>query len=124
MDDSSMLKVDESCSKLPSSSVNGGTKVGPGTNLKPIMDAKCLNGRQKVYQHHSTENNCLMRFSIYIPETEDANQKFHVVIFLSGIMCNEQNFLLKTGFQQYASEQNLIVVGADTSPRKPNILDG
>lgn len=34
-----------------------------------------------------------------------------------GLTCTEQNFIVKSGFQRYASEHNLIVVGPDTSPR-------
>jgi S-formylglutathione hydrolase FrmB len=87
-------------------------------DIQQIMNAICFNGHQRVYKHYSKETNCHMKFSIYLPQSSTPNEKFHVVIFLSGIMCNEQNFLFKSAFQQYASEKKLIVVGADTSPRK------
>jgi len=85
--------------------------------LELLLDEKCFHGRQKIYRHCSSETKCLMKFSIYIPETDNPNEKFDTVFFLSGAMCNEQNFLFKTGFQKFASEQKLIVVGPDTSPR-------
>jgi len=108
MSDSSIIKVDKSAK----SQVNGTTN-----EISLIMDAKSFGGRQQVFQHDSHENSCSMKFSIYVPEIQSPNEKFHTVIFLSGIMCNEQNFLFKTGFQKYANQERLIVVGADTSPR-------
>jgi len=36
----------------------------------------------------------------------------------SGLTCTEQNFISKSGFQQYASQHNVIVVAPDTSPSK------
>lgn len=49
------------------------------------------------------------------------SQKLPVLIWLSGLTCNEQNFIQKSGFQKYASEHKLIVVCPDTSPRGCNI---
>jgi len=49
------------------------------------------------------------------------NEQLPVVIWLSGLTCNEQNFITKSGFQKTASELKLIVVCPDTSPRGCNI---
>lgn len=111
MSDSSIIKVDKSSK----SHINGTNKEHA---ISLILDAKSFGGRQQVFQHDSRETSCSMKFSIYVPELQSPNEKFHTVIFLSGIMCNEQNFLFKTGFQKYANQERLIVVGADTSPRK------
>lgn len=56
-----------------------------------------------------------MKFSAYIPEA-GKSKKLPVVIWLSGLTCNEQNFITKSGFQRYASEHEMIVVCPDTSP--------
>ena len=65
-----------------------------------------------------------MNFSVYIPpsaitEAGDTNGavKLPVLYWLSGLTCTEQNFIIKSGFQRFAAEQNLVVVGPDTSPR-------
>jgi S-formylglutathione hydrolase len=65
-----------------------------------------------------------MNFSLYIPPKAvdaDVDVKLPVLYWLSGLTCTEQNFIIKSGFQRYAAENNLIVVGPDTSPRGVNI---
>jgi esterase D, putative len=37
------------------------------------------------------------------------------------LTCTEENFIFKSGFQRYAAEHNVCVVGPDTSPRNVNI---
>jgi len=55
-----------------------------------------------------------MKFAVYIPP---GDAKSHVLYYLSGLTCNEQNCIQKGGFQQSASKHNLVVVCPDTSPR-------
>lgn len=40
-----------------------------------------------------------------------------------GLPCTEQNFIQKSGFAQFASHYNIIVVAPDTSPRGDNVAD-
>lgn len=61
-----------------------------------------------------------MKFAVYLPQ-EDMTKRLPVLIWLSGLTCNEQNFISKSGFQKYASEHDIIVVAPDTSPRGCNI---
>lgn len=56
-----------------------------------------------------------MKFAVYVPEVE-AGEKLSALIWLSGLTCNEQNFITKAGFQKHAQEHKLIVVAPDTSP--------
>ncbi|RVE45585.1 hypothetical protein evm_009782 [Chilo suppressalis] len=58
-----------------------------------------------------------MNFSIYLPPQAEGDVKLPVIFFLSGLTCSEQNFITKSGFQRYAAEHGIIVVGPDTSPR-------
>ena len=37
---------------------------------------------------------------------------------ISGLTCTEQNFISKAGAQRTASEQGILIVAPDTSPRK------
>lgn len=82
----------------------------------------CFGGWQEVYQHTSTTLNCEMKFAIYLPPMEDA-QKYPVLYWLSGLTCNEQNFITKAGAQQYAAQHGVILVVPDTSPRGENVAD-
>ncbi|KAJ0181148.1 hypothetical protein K1T71_003233 [Dendrolimus kikuchii] len=86
--------------------------------LQLVSSNKIFGGDQKVYSHESTELKCKMNFSIYLPpQVEGGDVKLPVIFYLSGLTCTEQNFITKSGFQRYASEHGIIVVGPDTSPR-------
>lgn len=86
--------------------------------LTLVSKNKCFEGWQYVYSHESVELNCKMNFSVFIPtEGEPKEDRFPVIYFLSGLTCNEQNFIQKSGFQRYAVKYNFIVVCPDTSPR-------
>jgi len=90
--------------------------------MKLIEDHGSFGGRQQVWEHASAETRTPMRFSLYLPPAA-RNGPLPLVWFLSGLTCDEQNFIVKSGFQRYAAELGLIVVGPDTSPRPP-ALDG
>ena len=79
-------------------------------------------GWQEVYKHESEALKCSMNFSIYIPP-HDENEKFPVIYWLSGLTCNEQNFITKAGAQKYAAEHKVIIVAPDTSPRGASVPD-
>ena len=79
-------------------------------------------GWQEVYKHESEALKCSMNFSIYIPP-HDENEKLPVIYWLSGLTCNEQNFITKAGAQKYASEHKVIIVAPDTSPRGEFVPD-
>ena len=65
-------------------------------------------GWQEVYKHESEALKCSMNFSIYIPP-HDENEKLPVIYWLSGLTCNEQNFITKAGAQKYAAEHKVII---------------
>ena len=79
-------------------------------------------GWQDVYQHQSDVLKCPMNFSIYIPAHQNG-EHLPVLYWLSGLTCNEQNFITKAGAQQYAAQHKVIIVAPDTSPRGENIPD-
>lgn len=57
-----------------------------------------------------------MRFAIYLPpQAEERNCP--LIYYLSGLTCNEQNFIQKAGAQRFAAQYGYIVVTPDTSPR-------
>lgn len=79
-------------------------------------------GWQEVYQHQSAVLKCTMNFAIYIPPHEQ-DEKLPVIYWLSGLTCNEQNFITKAGAQKYAAEHKVIIVAPDTSPRGEFVPD-
>lgn len=79
-------------------------------------------GSQEVWEHQSNVLSCPMRFAIYLP-AQAKDKKLPVLYWLSGLTCNEQNFITKAGFQRYAAEQGLIIVCPDTSPRGEDIAN-
>lgn len=88
--------------------------------MKRIEHRACFDGFQDVYQHQSKSLNCEMKFSIYLPKASEQT-KLPVLYWLSGLTCNEQNFITKAGAQRYASEHGVIIVCPDTSPRGDDV---
>ncbi|MEM8804875.1 MAG: S-formylglutathione hydrolase [Cyanobacteria bacterium P01_G01_bin.38] len=82
----------------------------------------CFDGTVGVYSHPSTECQCDMRFAIYLPP-QAKTHPVPVLYFLSGLTCNEQNFITKAAAQRYAAEAGIILVAPDTSPRGEAIPD-
>jgi S-formylglutathione hydrolase len=63
-----------------------------------------------------------MRFAIYLPP-QAADGPVPVLYWLSGLTCNEQNFITKAGAQRYAAEHGIALVCPDTSPRGDGVAD-
>ena len=79
-------------------------------------------GWQDVYQHKSEVLDCTMNFAVYLPP-QAQNEKCPVLYWLSGLTCNEQNFVTKANAQQYAAEHGIILIAPDTSPRGDHVAD-
>ena len=88
--------------------------------MKLIEKHRSYQGYQEVYQHASKITNCDMKFALYKP---DNFIEAPVLYFLSGITCTEQNFIQKSGFQQFASNHQIVVIVPDTSPRGQDVPD-
>ncbi|WP_159681646.1 S-formylglutathione hydrolase [Luteimonas sp. 9C] len=82
----------------------------------------CFGGWQDVYEHASTTLGCTMRVAVYLPPQAE-HAKLPVLYWLSGLTCNEQNFITKAGAQRYAAEHAVILVAPDTSPRGDDVPD-
>lgn len=70
------------------------------TEIKPISSNKIFRGLQKTFSHFSNELSCEMKFSIYLPEQTEGDQKVPVLYWLSGLTCTEENFVIKAGAQR------------------------
>jgi S-formylglutathione hydrolase len=82
----------------------------------------CFDGRQEVWKHRSDALGCEMRFGVYLPP-QAKHGRLPVLYWLSGLTCNEQNFIAKAGAQRYAAEHGIVVVTPDTSPRGADVAD-
>ncbi len=91
-------------------------------SLKRIEQHACFGGQQEVWSHASLVLGCDMRFGVYLPP-QVQHGRCPVLYWLSGLTCNEQNFITKAGAQRYAAEHGVIVVVPDTSPRGESVAD-
>ena len=76
----------------------------------------CFGGEQRFYKHASTEIGLPMKFSVYLPP-QAAQGPVPAVLYLAGLTCNEETFMVKAGAQRLAAELGLALIAPDTSPR-------
>lgn len=82
--------------------------------MEVLKKHKTFGGETRFYEHQSSVTKTPMRFSIYMPSSGKPDG---CILWLSGLTCNEENFITKAGAQKYLEELNLMVVCPDTSPR-------
>lgn len=85
-------------------------------SLNTKSEQKSFNGIQGVYTHPADSTSCEMELSVYVPD-HSTDEKLAVLYYLSGLTCTQDNVTTKGGFQRYASEQRVVIVCPDTSPR-------
>ena len=90
--------------------------------IELLKQDESFGGQVKTYRHSSVVNNCEMQFSIYLPPAKTKN-KAPILTWLSGLTCNEDTFMIKSGAQRIASELGIVIVAPDTSPRGDDIPD-
>ena len=89
-------------------------------NLKLKSESLCFDGTVAYYSHQSATCNCMMNFAIFLPP-QAKSQPVPVLYYLSGLTCNETNFITKAGAQRTAAELGIMLVASDTSPRNTGI---
>lgn len=77
----------------------------------------CFGGAQRFYQHPSRETGLPMKFSVFLPPQAVAGDKVPALLYLAGLTCTEETFMVKAGAQRLAAELGLALVAPDTSPR-------
>ena len=78
--------------------------------------SKNFGGWTKMFSHPSESCGGEMKFSVFIPpQAESVNVP--VLYWLSGLTCNHEKFITKSGAQQYAAQSGIMLVAPDTSPR-------
>ncbi|MBC76023.1 MAG: S-formylglutathione hydrolase [Halobacteriovoraceae bacterium] len=80
---------------------------------------KSFGGETIFCEHHSESTKTKMNFSAFLPKNIEEVES--AVIWLSGLTCNEENFITKAGVQAHLAGTNTMVICPDTSPRGQNI---
>lgn len=63
-----------------------------------------------------------MTFSVFLPP-QATKEKTPALLWLSGLTCTDENFLMKAGAQRYAAEYGVALICPDTSPRGDKVAD-
>ena len=90
------------------------------TTLRLLSEHGCFGGVQRFYEHDSGAIGLPMRFSVFLPAQAvpgDARDKVPAIVYLAGLTCNEETFMIKAGAQRRAAELGIALIAPDTSPR-------
>lgn len=82
---------------------------------------KSFGGHTVIYSHDSSSTKTKMKFSCYLPC--EISQIDSCIIWLSGLTCNEENFITKAGAQKVLQSTKTMILCPDTSPRDLNLPD-
>jgi S-formylglutathione hydrolase len=85
-----------------------------------LSEHACFGGVQRFYEHESREIGLPMRFSVFLPP-QATQGPVPAVMYLAGLTCNEETFMVKAGAQRVAAELGLALIAPDTSPRGANV---
>ena len=85
-----------------------------------LSEHACFGGLQRFYQHASAEIGLPMKFSVYLPPQAQQGP-VPALLFLAGLTCTEETFMVKAGAQRLAAELGLALIAPDTSPRGANV---
>ena len=84
--------------------------------LESIGTHRCFDGANGFYRHVSSEIGGTMTFSVYVPP-QAADGRLPALLYLAGLTCTHETFIIKGGAQRLAAELGVILVAPDTSPR-------
>ena len=92
--------------------------------FKTLSEHRCFSGVQGFYEHASREIGLPMRLAVFLPPQQAidaAGGRVPALLYLAGLTCNEETFMVKAGAQRLAAELGLALVAPDTSPRGPAV---
>lgn len=90
-----------------------------------LSEHLCFGGVQRFYQHASRVIGLPMKYSVFMPPQatiDQAGGKVPALLYLAGLTCTEETFMIKAGAQQHAAELGIALIAPDTSPRGANVL--
>lgn len=83
-----------------------------------LKSHKMFEGAVGFWEHDSLTTKTKMKFSTFIPQHSVKG----CVIWLSGLTCTEENFIIKAGAQSFFAAHQLMLICPDTSPRGLNLI--
>ena len=91
--------------------------------MELISCHRCFGGEQRRYKLESHQLNSSTTAGVFLPPQALGAQtvRVPVLIWLSGLTCNDENAVQKAGAQRRASELGLAMVMPDTSPRGDDV---
>ena len=81
----------------------------------------CFGGALRFYEHFSSETGLAMKFSVFLPPKAVEGEKVPALLYLAGLTCTEETFMIKAGAQRLAAALNVALITCDTSPRGANL---
>jgi len=87
--------------------------------MEPVSSTLTFGGEIRRLQHRSKACSCDMTFGIFLPP-QARQRPVPALLWLSGLTCTDENFMIKAGAQRVAAELGLAIVCPDTSPRGTN----
>jgi S-formylglutathione hydrolase len=91
------------------------------SDIELLSKHRCFGGEQFFYRHQSSQTGLPMRFSVYMPPQAAQGQSCPAVLYLAGLTCTEETFMIKAGAQRVAAREGIILITPDTSPRGANL---
>ena len=92
----------------------------PSSSIELLGSHGCFGGDQRFYRHDSREIGLPMKFSVYLPPQAQQGP-VPAVLYLAGLTCTEETFMVKAGAQRLAAERGLALIAPDTSPRGTDV---
>eukprot|EP01030_Chromulinospumella_sphaerica_P025591 gene25591-25743_t len=90
------------------------------TSLELVSSHACFGGEQRFYRHDAATIGLPMKFAVYLPP-QASQGPVPAVLYLAGLTCTEETFIIKAGAQRRAAELGLALIAPDTSPRGANV---
>lgn len=84
-------------------------------SFEVLKKHRTFSGETVFCEHESVSTKTNMKFSYFIPC--EPSKVESAIIWLSGLTCNEENFITKAGAQKYLSGTKTMIICPDTSPR-------
>ncbi|MDM0113448.1 S-formylglutathione hydrolase [Variovorax sp. J22R133] len=84
--------------------------------IQTLSEHRCFGGVMRFHEHASSEIGLPMRFSVFLPPQAQRGP-VPALLYLAGLTCNEETFMVKAGAQRLAAELGIALIAPDTSPR-------
>jgi len=84
--------------------------------MELVSRTATFGGEIRRLKHHSEACSCYMTFGVFLPPQAQQGP-VPALLWLSGLTCTDEKFMIKAGAQRVAAELGLAIVCPDTSPR-------